>query len=432
MELNNKMMNENLTCLLSHEDSIFNRDLNYLVSYYQSDVYRESFVGDIGERLDKMSRVLYTYMKTLVEYMSLSYSKRSYIRLFDKMGETLKKYPEIGKERIIVPQFSDNDLVDYQNRIDRLNAYMKDKELYHIISGYQKMRASTQRETVYSTTIADLYKNCSNIIPEYDKVMEEIRKDIFSIKRIIRKSELAPSDSIKQFSDILQFFKSIVSMYYERAVIQMETLHQSMMKVVNEKISKASKMYVEDIVPEVEMKDIITKEMGKITYKYSIKIGNYKARVYEAERKNVSAINFRGNVIVVDNGFFKQPTGVQEAIIYHELGHYMCGDFGLEKNKLPSEKDTQKSIREVKRIFDNEINKSPFKDLYTDIYESELIYLLGEYQADRYGADRVGKSTYKKALTNRFNKILDSDERNLTDGSKRFNQDRMKIRMKLV
>ena len=110
----------------------------------------------------------------------------------------------------------------------------------------------------------------------------------------------------------------------------------------------------------------------------------------------------------------------------------MCGDFGLEKNKLPSEKDTQKSIREVKRIFDNEINKSLFKDLYTDIYESELIYLLGEYQADRYGADRVGKSTYKKALTNRFNKILDSGERNLTDRSKQFNQDRMKIRMKLV
>lgn len=425
---------DNLNSILIQEDTIFNRDIDYLYNYYCSDIYNEKSAISLGiDILDKISRVVFTYIKTLREYLSTSYSRKSYIRLYEKMGETIKKYPDLGNEAIIIPYIKNDEIKSVEDMIDRLTLFKDNRKLYDIVSKYQISRASLTKQPVYKSTVKDLYKSCGNSLDAYDEHIEEIKKDLLSVKRIIQKSKYNNSRGIiNEFVDFCKILKESVQHQYTIIVLQTELLHDSLRFLVHKKINNAEFKYVESST-KVNKNFIksIENDFGKLTYKQTRKIGNFKVRIYESNKPNSSALIYDGKCIIVEKGFFDIPEGMQEAIIYHEIGHYMSGDFGFDdESKYPSERENIKYVKKVKKYFDKEINKSIFKDDYYDIYDSELLYLLGENNADNYSAKFLGKKLVKTTLMEHISDILKNN--GYTENNYRFNMDRMKIRTNLI
>lgn len=419
---------DSISVLLENTNRKYNHDMQEIIELYiDNDIYSESVILDV---FDKMIRVTFTYMKLIQNLVVSTYQKNKYKSMLKSVGKVLKKYPHISSTKIVLPRNSDNLFDD----LDRITLFITDKELYEIIHKYQDYATSTSSETIKSMRISKLYEKCLDGISIYESNIKTIQKDLLSIRRIIKRSKSTDIGIAKWFSNFCTFIKRLTNVEYNRVFKNYDMLVKGVGNCVYNTIDNYSKRYVEKTANALKSYKELEGTYGKLTYHDTIEIGKYKARIYSSNRKDMTAINYKGNIIVVEKGFFDQPIDVQEAILYHEIGHYMNGDFGKDKpgvNNISSEADMQKFVRKFKKSFDKEVNKSIYRDIIHDTYDNELIYLMVEVKADRYSAERIGKKKLSSTLKSRFDTYIDNDP-NLTDAEKDYNKEYMNIRTRLI
>jgi hypothetical protein len=208
-------------------------------------------------------------------------------------------------------------------------------------------------------------------------------------------------------------------------------------------IGKKFSKLTENTAEKVVQKNISYKAIKEHSnFVKEITYGTDTYKIYETEYKNVSALNYGGSIIYVENGFFNLPKGYQLATLYHEIGHSQCKHFrpkGFKSNDINKGynftiDDTEKIVRQIKKDLNKflfKVSLSPFSTEERYQNGEEFLYLLLEWEADRFAVGVVGKRLVRKSLAHDMNRILEvpmyKDPKKQADYTK-YNIDRTKIR----
>lgn len=421
---------ETLDKTLAFESYIFERDMNSLVDMYTEQYITEGVLDGLKSILDKIVRVAFTYIKTLKEYVFLSYKKRDFDRLYNKIGEMLKKYPNFGTYKITIPDtLKDYELGNAISSLKRIELLKNDYRLYTMVSNLDQYLYKSIRTPNGTTTVNNLYKYSKNEIDAFDKKMEDMKSTLLSVKKLLEVSEYRDITVVDIMKSFCYAIKEMVQFIYRRLVINVESVYYSLSHSVTEKVYEVGNAYIEESFPDDYEKRIedIQKSYGTLKYKYSTSLNKMKFRIYESEtNEQKCAMLISPGVIIVEKGFFKQPTGIQEAVILHEMGH----EYVFTRDGHRGDEDLIRQIKRKEKYFQSFVNKYPQFKEYKDIYDTELFYLIDESLADEFSKKRVGKRIYDKTILNRFKDDLDSTM-NISDSDKKINMDNMRTRLKM-
>lgn len=421
---------ETLDKTLAFESYIFERDMNSLVDMYTEQYLTEGVLDDLKSILDKIVRVAFTYMKTLKEYVFLSYKRKDFNRLYNKIGDMLKKYPNFGDYDINIPDtIKDYELGNAMSSLKRIELLKTDYRLYNMVSSLERYIYKTIYTSANgTTTVNNLYKYSKAQIDIFDEKLEDMKSTLLSVKKLLEASENSNITTIDIMKSFCYAVKEFVQTIYRRLVINVELVYHSLSNTVTEKVYEVGDAYVEESFPDGYDKHIdeIKKKYGNFKYKYSTTVNKMDFRIFESENdERRCAMIFPSGIIIVEKGFFNQPTGIQEAIILHEIGHkYQHTTMGHH-----GDDDLIQQIKRKEKLFQSFVNKYPHYKKYKDIYETELFYLVDESLADEFAKKRVGKGFYNKALLDRYKNDL--DKANLSDVDKEYNLDEMRTRLKM-
>lgn len=302
-----------------------------------------------------------------------------------------------------------------------------------------------ERYEMYKAGWDTFYKIKIGYIPSlYDEISEKLNNNIASLKTSLKdiSQYYENASDENNITSLKDSFKKIIeniknSIDKEINIITMN--FEAMRYEIGKNFSKLNESTANKVVCKNISDDDIRKNskfVKEITY------GDQSYQVYETKYEHVSAMNYGGHWIYVNNGFFKLPKGYQLAILYHEIGHEQCKHFKPDGYKIgkvndgydiPIE-DVSEMVKRIRKDLSKflwSVYNSPFSNSKRYNDGEEFVYLLVEWEADRFAANMIGKKLIKRSLTNRFSDMLKSTNDRKTLDSKlnyNYNMDRMKIR----
>lgn len=125
----------------------------------------------------------------------------------------------------------------------------------------------------------------------------------------------------------------------------------------------------------------------------TIDFGGDVLKVYQTEYDNVSAFNMGGLDIYVSNDYFKRSPAMQQAILLHEIGHYLDGHFH-EPHVEYKDEELYRILKGIKRKYKHFCSREGIAFKNPNVMLSALLI---EIEADRYAANMVGKRLMKKS-----------------------------------
>lgn len=387
----------------------------------------EASLPNIGNKLDLIFKAVIHFFKEVKSILESYTVSRDTANLFVFIEQTLKKYPNLGKEIITIRDYekAENNLKNSQtymrNLATRSALAITDVRLYNLLANYH-----------FETGGRDLFrevklKDVPDIISEMAQIIEndrnEVIRNLFKFKEKVKEYENEPGfiESVKSIlKNITDSFKkriNIINYNYEAMIYE---LHKTTKNSVDEASAK---------VRRVPSRKTLVKNS---TYYKSIKVGDTTFDLYKLPYDHIACFNYKGTNIYLDESFFKYPIGYQKAILYHEIGHYKSGHFG-DIEGVTDEFKQMKRIRSDMYKFDRLVKASEFNPTKALNDDSELLYILIELDADRYSSLDVGKTMMKKGLTTKFKDMLDHDlgaqkNKDMYD----YNIDRMKFRTSMI
>lgn len=417
-------------------DLKFDLSINNLIN---EGIYQES----ISSFFIKLTNAFNAYVNDARDLHKLYKEKRNLNRGIIYISN-LCRYKAIADQQIFVrgyngsvvnPLSLEQEIQTLKNLMTYAKLKINDPKMSDYLERYEADKSGW--DIFYKVKIKDvpvLYNEINQ------KIDDAINKSKETIKSLGEYFENAPdqkqSESEFIFKKIIEKIKNsvkndinIITMNYE--AIQYEIGH---------KFAKLTEKTADKLVK----KDISDKDIVKASkFVKEIKYSDDSYKIYKTKYDNVSAMNYGGANIYVDNKFFDLPRGYQLAILYHEIGHHQCKHFKpdgfkagtVNKNfELPIE-DTSKLVKRIRQDlakFNYSLSFSPYSQSknYTD--GEEFIYLLIEWEADRFASNIVGKRLIRKALTSRFDDMLKKHPVYKDPKKEKmhynFNMDRMRIR----
>lgn len=422
-------------------------DLKYNIAFnniINNNVYQES----VSSFFNKLTNVLISYINDL-KHLHLLYKERKHITKGIKYIKNLCKYNTIANQTILIRGYngkliSQMTLEDDIQMIKNIITYSKIKITDPIVSKYLEHHELYKAgwDTFYKIKIKEVPSLYIEVDQKLEASIEEIKSNLKDLTSYFEKiDKRSPSQYNKNI--FKKFFKKIMTSI-KRDIDNITMNFEAIQYEIGKKFSKLTEHTANKVVKRDISDNLIIKNSSFIK---EIKYGDDVYKIYETKYKNVSAMNYAGSLIYVENGFFDLPKGYQLAIIYHEIGHNECKHFKPDRFKphtinkdvdIPIE-DTEKLVAQIQKDlhkFLYRLSFSPFKhdDRYTN--GEEFIYLLVEWQADRFASNIVGKRLVRKALTSHFDDTLKSKPM-YNDPKKqkmhyKYNMNRMNIRTKNI
>ena len=415
----------------------------FIGNLFNNEMYTES----VGSFFNKLSNALINYINDCKGLHKL-YKEKKNIDNSMKYINKLCKQNVIANQEIIIRGYNgkmieslsiDDEIQSLKNIITYATVKQKDP----LISNY------FERYEVYKSGWDIFYKVKIKDIPSmYTDVSQKLDKSILDMKNVIKdlSSYFENAEAKSSNNNIKGIFKNIIdkiktSIKRDINIITMN--FEAIQYEIGKKFSKLTKETASKVIKNVS--DSAIKENS--TFIKDIKYGDTTYKIYKTIYKNVSAMNYGGSYIYVENGFFDLPKGYQLAILYHEIGHDQCKHFKPKDFKAHSVnkdisieiEDTNQIVKHLKNdlsVFLSELSKSHFYDDEKYLNGEEFIYLLVEWEADRFASNIVGKRLMKKALNSNFSDILKSRPY-YKDAKKqqlhyKYNMDRMRLRTKNI
>lgn len=304
--------------------------------------------------------------------------------------------------------------------------YVGDERMRLLINNYHSYHSGY--DMMYIMTLEEAVGFLNNIVYSMNEELPYHLRELMNFdvaKQMVRDGEVDTAIEVKEkMSDIMACITNtahIMSLNIDSVFHDFDTAIYSTMDKITDKYVIRSKKE-SSIFKELRKN---SKKVAKMTY------CNIDFDVYELPIKNSTCLNYAGSSIYVHNGFFELPIGFQEAILFHEIGHRVNGDFDNIEGVVDEEELFERFKKEAKK-FDKIVRRS--RDFRNDTSlnnDDELLYLLVELEADRFASRFVGKNIMRKTLTTHFDYGLDTNSE-ISDLARRFNKFRMKIRTRMI
>ena len=413
-----------------------------LLSLYQEEYYTES-VGKTMERILVLLDQFFVNIKNVLSIHRKQKEVDSYLKRLQRLKRTLTK-KEYNRMMIIqLPALGDARTVDDELQIIR-NLWA----IYKIKPGSELDKARTAnlknlvpprgkefertRGHVYYTNLSWLENMVTRCDEDLEKLEKQTKECLFDFDKM---QEQTKEKTLKDMS-LVKFLKASISVIKQHIICMfynMESFIDGMKGSAHQMIDKETirRIHAYD---KLKDKERIEKYEKNAKHIKTITVGEQNFELYQIDISNVSCYNRNGTHIYVDKSFFENSVAHQKAIIWHEIGHTMSGHFGLVKGNYP---DEEKRIRQMKKDI---IRFKRFQKSAMFVHsEDELVYLLCEWEADRYAAKQVGKSNVRKSLMDDaevgFFASIIKDPENITDKEAMilaYNKERMKLRTQLM
>ena len=396
-------------------------------------IYEESSSISIKEYFHSLYKVLSGYIKQKKDIFNYRNEKDNLLKKL-KYIEGLCKDKKIANTKIMVRGYGtklletedlDEQIIFLKNMYALSDTRINYPKIYEYFSKYMINRSGW--DTFYNVKIKQLPNIYKYSIVEIDKKINELEETLHDFNHYINAEESTGIEK-KSIGIMFEKIKETIKHQFDIISMQIEIIQFEIGYALNNQVDEMAKKYVKEPSMKTQMKH--SKKIMEITY------GDDTYNIYETDYPELSCFNYGGNEIYIDKGFFNQPKGYQLAILYHEIGHHQCKHFKPNKKEMKNlvVEDETALIKRIKRdankFYFNTTHRSKF---YSKDYEdgTEFLYLLLEWEADRFSSKIVGKPIMKQALTSRFNKMLDNyyDKPN-SEQLKYilYNKDRMKMR----
>lgn len=416
-------------------DNTFQTSIEYL-SMVNENVITDT-ISSVKEAIHKMLKGFNGFCSQKKEILNLYKTKKELNKKIAYVNRLLKKNPSLGNETIVIRGYNGKIMnPDLQEEIQFLKNMMAnvktkytDKDVYYFFTQYMMSRSGW--DNFYKIKISAIPELYVEVTKSIDKEIDELESTLYDFSKYLETANEI-ENKLNVFTAVINGIQHTLSRRIDILTMNLEVIQYNIGEAVNKLVHKKLTKVV--VTPKDDKKIIEGAEKVKtITY------GDETYDIYKTKYKNISCMNYGGFNIYVDNEFFDMPRGYQLAILYHEIGHQQCQHFKpKDMNKPITVEDEEKLMKRIKadmHMFYYYVNNySMFRsDDYRD--GTELIYLLTEWDADRFAAKQIGKSLVRSALTTRFNNMLDSDK-HMSDPKNRkikeYNKDRMRVRTSLI
>lgn len=406
-------------------------DLNIDVRFSNM-IYMESV--SLGQYFRSLHKILTGYINQKKEIRHYYNERKNLISNLDILQKVCEHDKKIANTKILIRGY--NDKLMKTKDVDEMILFAKnmfaitdikigDPEIYKYFKDYTMRRSGWDK--LYEIKIKDIPSLYVSAIKNIDKTIENLELTLHDIQHYIDAEEMTVQKK-KNIGMMFEAIKEAISKHFNILTMNIEVIQYEVNIALHKKTEEMSSKFVKEPSDKLAMKN--STKVKEITY------GDDVYNIYETEYPNISCFNYGGNDIYVDKGFFDLPKGYQLAILYHEIGHHQCKHFRpkskKELNNLKVEDDTEiikRIIRDSMRFYADAHTYSRYPGAYDD--GSELMYLLLEWDADRFASKMVGKFNMKSALSNRFRRGLNAKYKNPTPNQKDiidFNNDRMMLR----
>lgn len=419
-------------------------DIKFDLSIMEENIYQES----VGSFFNKLTNAIINYIDDCKELHRL-YKEKKKINNGMEYIKRLCIYKNIAEQsiyirgyngKIIKPLSMEEDIQSIKNLITYAKLKIKDDLFSKFLERYELNKSGW--DTFYKIKIKDVPIACDSINKKLDESINELRSTIKDLSSYFenasdQKREIEHKAVFKSIIDKIKFTIkkdiNIVIMNFE--VMQYE---------IGKKFSKLTENTAYKVVKR-DISDKLIMENSKFVKEIKYADDTYK--VYETKYKNVSALIYGGSAIYVDNGFFGLPKGYQLAVLYHEIGHHQCKHFkpiGFKAGKINTGFDVpivdiEKIVKQMRKDYHKflyQLSYSRFQNNKRYLNGEEFLYLLIEWEADRFAANIIGKRLVRKALTSRFSDSLKNNPISKNPKEEKinynFNMDRMRIRTRNI
>lgn len=416
-----------------------------LTLLYQEDYYTEGL--NPAKTLERIVLLIDQFFVNVANVISIHKKQNEverYMKRLDRLKNTLtekefKRMMLVQLPAISTPITVDDEIQLIRNifaiykikpggRVDKLRTANIQTLLRPSGEEFKKTRG-----TVYYVNLAFL----SGMVKETEKdlsKLQEASKDL-----LFQFNTLPEQIEGKTLKDTAfgKFVKSLVSVIKQHTLCALYNMSAFVdgLKFSTHKIVDKETLDRIHAYDKLSDKERIEKYEKNAKFIKTVTVEDQNFQIYQLDIPAVSCYNRSGTHIYVDSTFFTHSIAHQKAIIWHEIGHTMAGHFGLVGNNIP---DEEKRIRRMKwdmiqfQAFKNDTARFKHSD-------DELVYLLCEWEADRYAAKHAGKYNMKKSLMDDakvgFFASIVKDPKHITDKEAMilaYNKERMKLRTQLM
>ena len=414
--------------------------------YTDDELYQES----VGSFFRKLSNSLHDYIRDQQELHKLYKDKSNLERDMYYLSKLVRR-TKLGDQTVRVRGYNgkvesnvlSDEIKSLKNLLTYSNLKLSDPVVSSYLEGYEANK--NYWDVFYKVPIKEVPIFYKTVMKDLDNRIEELKTLVKDLPSYFEKASDEKPETKKEKENI---FLKIITKLSE--VIKKE-LNICMMNIeaIKYQIVEMFSKLTEEEAEKLVMKDVKTKDiMDASKFVKEITYGDNAYKIYETEYKNVSAMNYGGNLIYVNNGFFDMPKGYQLAVLYHEIGHNECKHFkpASIKKMRTINKDVDIPLEDtselVKRLYKDlnkfymKVSQSPYRNSEHYNNGEEFIYLLIEWEADRFAAMQVGKNLVRKSLSDRFKEFLIANSKDVKEKNKKdyigYNLDRMRIRTSLI
>lgn len=409
------------------------------------DYYLESDISDaVTNVYNKAYNIIHAYINKRIDLFNLYKRKRDLEKSYACLQSMAKDKNFSGESFYIFlynvddKNTEDNDelfynyILNYTRYISANNDYYKNPNKknekrvrdYHVLyshlsqTGYNKYITEMKIETAASLIPSLISSTNLSII--------ELKKE--SISDYIKAH---PNEDRKLLiTKIFNKIKSFIDKRLYIAALNIEMIKYECNCIVEKIIDKKAKDYVLTGGYTSDELDKIEKESKCIG---TIKYGKNSYRILKTPIPHMGAYNMYGMTIFVQDDFLKLPKAMQIATLAHEIGHGESWHFSdidaNNKRKASDEKEALKLVAEDIRYFEKKFHHKIGLNDDDDKYMDYLLYLISEWEADRFSISAAGKWVYKKEMYLTLFDALNHDKR-LRGMSKAEKRDVMKYNKK--
>lgn len=372
--------------------------------------------------LDKIMQIFYAYIKQ-IKQIRKERKDLDYLKTAMKKCEYLyKNTPELKDKRFIfvhlfpIPDIENNEIMQTRFAVNMATAIIHHDEegIMDILEQYCMHGSKKSEKFMRKLTLKEAAFAINSCINFLETDLDNNVKLIKNVRKMIEKSKYYNSVTfVDSFKFLIKNFMKNINTRYN--IIKYNA--NDYLFSINDGIKKNLNMYSKNTIKKISADSVTDKEIIDKS-KLIMKIrwtNNLVFYVYKTIYPGVSAMNCGGVDIIVSNDFFKFSKEVQNAILYHEMGHYFYGHFS-QHVEFFDDRELVKMIYQLRKELKNYCKKH--KCGCTD--DKTLVSLLIELDADRNVVDSMGKRLAKKGVTKSLQNY--EDHFNLTDDL-RFSMD---------
>lgn len=369
--------------------------------------------------LDRIIQIFDAYV-TKIKRIRREKNDINYLKDAVKKCEYINKnIPELKNKKFIFVHLCQSDNIIKDKRTQEKYAKNLATAILHhdedgILGVLEEYCIKTSKESTKNMWKVDLPTAKEMIEYGINLLENDLDEDVAMLKNVREMLDVS-----HYYSDTVELFRyatsKLMGLIRRRTWIIKGNIHDSVYGI-KEGLDKKIEMYSNGCVKKIDPVTVTDEQiMKKSKLVREMRWGGNVFKIYQTEYPNVSAFNCGGLNIFVSKDFFDHSKEMQNAILYHELGHYYQKHFS-DVPLAYDDKELVERIYKLRKDFKKFCRKNGVRCQNTNTC---LASLMMELDADRFAVTYSGHRLTKKSLDQTLHGYIDnsdsmSDDRKLS------------------